>query len=158
MFIFNFKLPKKTRAAVLVSVSGILVAMLCIGAMLSIFRSTVPDVAVCERLGEYSLKADSKQDRLSFFESIGQSADMDSEVCDEVTIPYEFDEVYTKYNQLQQGAGLDLERYKGRQVKRYRYELENSEYSYAVLLVYSGRVIGGHLTNGEYGGGMKPLV
>lgn len=158
MFIFNFKLPRKTRATVLICASGVLVALLCIGAMLSIFRNTVPDKAVCDKLGEYSLSAESREDRLHFFSEIGKKPDMDSEVCDEVVVPYEFDEVYTEYNKLQKECGLDLERYKGRQVKRFRYELDSSNPGFAVLLVYSGRVIGGHLSDGEYGSKIMPFV
>ena len=70
----------------------------------------------------------------------------------------EFNNTYNKYNDLQKKIGLDLSRYKGRTAEEITYELKNSETKYAVLLVYENRVIGAHLTNGEYGQSNLPLI
>ncbi len=66
-----------------------------------------------------------------------------------VVIPSTFDTVFTGYNELQKMQGLDLTRYKRKEVTRYTYEVTNySEYEgkvFANIIVYRGRVIGGDL-------------
>lgn len=71
----------------------------------------------------------------------------------EVTIPDEFDKIFTAYNELQKAQGLDLGKYKRKTVKRYTYELtEYPDYDgkvYANVLVYRGRVIGGDICSAD---------
>ena len=77
--------------------------------------------------------------------------------CTPVTIPADFDAVYEEYNGLQLQNGHDLRNYKGKTAWQYIFSLAHHDASYAVLLVRDGAVIGGHLTNGEYGGDYLPL-
>ena len=66
-----------------------------------------------------------------------------------VVIPSTFDSVFEGYNELQLKQGLDLSKYKRKEVTRYTYEVTNYEgYEgkvFANMIVYRGRVIGGDL-------------
>ncbi|MBP7124435.1 MAG: DUF4830 domain-containing protein, partial [Clostridia bacterium] len=68
-----------------------------------------------------------------------------------ITVPRNWDAVYTEYNALQQQQGYDLTPYKGKQVQLYTYEITNyTGYDQGIvadLLVSNGRVIGADLCN-----------
>ncbi|MBO4980254.1 MAG: DUF4830 domain-containing protein [Clostridia bacterium] len=70
-----------------------------------------------------------------------------------VTLPDEFDKIFTAYNELQRRQGLNLSKYKRKDVTRYTYEVTNYEdYDgkvYANVLVYRGRVIGGDICSAD---------
>ena len=74
----------------------------------------------------------------------------------EVTIPDEFDKIFTAYNELQKQQGLDLSRYKRKKVMRYTYVIENyPDYEgtvYANVLVYRNKVIGGDICSADVEG------
>ena len=64
-------------------------------------------------------------------------------------IPSDFGDIYTRYNKLHKPIGLDLSPYKGKEAERVVYKLESGKL--ATLLIYRGRVIGGHIASGIYG-------
>ncbi len=70
-----------------------------------------------------------------------------------VTLPDEFDKIFTAYNELQRRQGLNLAKYKRKDVTRYTYEVTNYEdYDgkvYANVLVYRNRVIGGDICSAD---------
>ena len=73
-----------------------------------------------------------------------------------MTVPSKFDTVFSGYNDLQRLQGLDLSRYKRKEVTRYTYIVTNYDgYDgtvYANLIVYRGRVIAGDIcTESENG-------
>ena len=98
----------------------------------------------------------------SFFNDIRHrmrlNAKGESRVCEEIIIPQVFNKTYEEYNNLQKKVGLDLSRYAGKNVYKATYELVDSKTNYAVILIYKNRMIGGHLTNGEYGDKILPLI
>lgn len=67
----------------------------------------------------------------------------------QVTIPAEFNDVYSRYNEIQKSQGFDLEQYKGQEVTVYTYSItnyqgyENRDCIYANLLVFNNTLIGG---------------
>ena len=73
-----------------------------------------------------------------------------------VVIPARFDTVYEAYNDIQKSQGLNLERYRGKNVMRYTYPVKNYEgydgVVYATLLVYKDRVIGGDVCSASADG------
>ena len=76
----------------------------------------------------------------------------------EVTIPGNFDNVYSKYNEIQKVEGLDLEKYRNKTVKRYTYIVTNYDYDgtvYANMLVYKNNVIGGDVCSADINGFMR---
>lgn len=97
-----------------------------------------------------------EQAAAEYLRAVGE-ADAAQLSCEPVLIPAEFDGVYEEYNSLQRQCGLDLNEYKGEQALQFRFALSGENASYAVLLVRDGDVIGGHLTDGEYGGDYLPL-
>ncbi|MBQ8448815.1 MAG: DUF4830 domain-containing protein, partial [Clostridia bacterium] len=74
----------------------------------------------------------------------------------EVSIPAEFDTVYIGYNDIQKAQGLNLAKYKGKEVVRYTYEVTNYEgYDgtvYINLLVYRNKVVGGDVCSADASG------
>nr|MBQ4318223.1 DUF4830 domain-containing protein [Clostridia bacterium] len=73
-----------------------------------------------------------------------------------VTIPSEFDKVFLGYNELQKRQGLNLAKYKRKEITRYTYVVTNyPDYSgtvYANLLVYRNRIIGGDICSADVNG------
>ena len=73
-----------------------------------------------------------------------------------VTIPAEFDKVFAGYNELQKTQGLDLSKYKKKELIRYTFEVTNYEGHegtvYANVLVYRNRVVGGDICSADLSG------
>ena len=156
MFVFNFKVADSKKVFAVFAVASVAVAIICIICMISV-QNNLPDTATCDELGCYSLKCDKNDEQCAFLEQFGLSP-LKITNSSEVAIPTEFNKTYEEYNELQKSIGLDLEKFKGKSVQKVTYELENSKTKYAVLLIYKGKVIGGHLTNGEYGSKNRPLI
>ena len=101
-------------------------------------------------------KVYSNSDRVEFIASFGwQVAQTPIEEVT-VSIPAEFDTVYIVYNDIQKSQGLNLAKYKGKEVVRYTYEVTNYEgYEgkvYVNLLVYRNKVIGGDVCSADSSG------
>ncbi len=117
-------------------------------------------IPVIDSAGEVAVAAldykgvETVEEQVAFLEELGYKADPNPVFSDEVIIPEEFDSVYEEYNALQKSQGLNLEKYKGKTVMRYTYVLneEGESKSYATLLIYKNRIIGGDVTTlGENG-------
>lgn len=94
-------------------------------------------------------------DRRAFLEQFGWTVSEKEPFYEEVSLPREFDGVFTAYNDMQKTQGLDLEKYAGKVCQHYRYEISNydsGETVYANLLVYRGRVIGGDISSATMDG------
>lgn len=97
-----------------------------------------------------------EEDRINFLKQFGwEVKSTPVEVC-EVTIPAEFDKIFTGYNEIQKRQGLDLSDYKKKKVMRYTYEVTNYDGEdgtvYANILVYRKRVIGGDICSADVKG------
>lgn len=85
----------------------------------------------------------------SFISSWGWTVNEEPDEVREVTIPAEFDDTYTKYNEIQTAQGFDLSSLKGQRVKRWTYTVTNypgyeAEDCIKInILVYDGCVVGG---------------
>ena len=94
-------------------------------------------------------------DRVKFLANYGWEVSPDAVEIVEVNIPFEFDKVFEEYNLLQKGEGLDLEKYRGKSVKRYTYTVENYDSPNTVLanvIIYKDRVIGGDICSADING------
>lgn len=103
------------------------------------------------------------QEQISFLSELGYKVKEFPVYADEVNVPKAFDSAYTKYNELQKAQGLNLEKYTGKTVMRYTYELQDTkEQAYLTLLIYKNRIIGGDVTvmgeNGSVYGLEKPMT
>ncbi len=101
-------------------------------------------------------KVYSNSDRVEFIAGFGwQVAQTPIEEVT-VSIPAEFDTVYIGYNDIQKSQGLNLAKYKGKEVVRYTYEVTNYEgYEgkvYVNLLVYRNKIVGGDVCSADSSG------
>lgn len=116
--------------------------------------STKAIAAAAEQYNYDKIKTNA--DITKFLEQFGW--EVDSEPLEEVTIkiPSEFDKVMNSYNELQRNQGLDLSKYRGREVTRYTYKVKNfPNYSGTVManvIVYKNRVIGGDICSSDVTG------
>ena len=98
---------------------------------------------------------ESQEDRIAFLKQFGWEVEPEARDVQQITIPVKFDPLYEKYNDLQLKEGLNLEKYKGKTVKKYTYLVNNHNYEgvvYANLLIYKNRVIGGDICSAVSGG------
>ncbi len=96
--------------------------------------------------------------RKELVEKLGWEAEF-HEFC-EIQIPYEFDEVYEKYNEIQKSQGFDLNKYKGKRVMKYTYNVLNypKEPDLSLsLLVYKNKLIAGDVCSKKQDGFMHGL-
>lgn len=155
MFVLKLKIRKKY----VISISAAVIAVTVMLILVFSSGNTAPsDSATCDEVGRYSLVAQTVGGECGFIKQFGYDVIADSRKCEAVVIPSNFNQIYEEYNLLQKKIGLDLEAYKGREAQKITYELDNSDMKYAVILTLEGRVIGAHLTNGEYGDTNEPLI
>lgn len=101
------------------------------------------------------------EDRVDFLKKCGWEVQSEPREIAEVDIPSKFNKTYEQYNRLQTDVGLNLEKYKGKAVKRYTYLVLNYEYEGTVLanlLIYNDRVIGGDISSAKADGFMHGLM
>ena len=98
----------------------------------------------------------SNEDRIAFLSQFGWEVKSEPVEKCEVTIPAQFDKIFTGYNEIQKRQGLDLSDYKKKKVMRYTYEITNYEGAtgtvYANVIVYRNRVIGGDVCSADVTG------
>jgi len=100
-------------------------------------------------------------DRVSFLQSYGWDVEDEPYEVAQVVVPKEFDAVYTRYNELQKGEGLDLSKYKGKTARRYTYVIKNYDHKgtvFANILVYKDRVIAGDVCSADVSGFIHGLT
>jgi hypothetical protein len=107
--------------------------------------------------GEISYdKVRSVEDAQKFLAQFGWEVDAATAKTVQVSMPSEFDKVFTGYNELQKRQGLDLSKYRNREVTRYTFTVTNyKNYDGTVLanvLVYRNRVIGGDICSADVTG------
>lgn len=107
---------------------------------------------------EQALDGATNDARVAYLASFGWEADPTPVQTQEVLIPEEFNDVFTRYNQLQQSQGFDLRDYAGKSAKRYVYSITNypggSTDYFATVLVHRNQIIGGDVTSSAQGGTM----
>lgn len=95
--------------------------------------------------------------RVSYIKRLGYDVDETALYSKEITIPQEFGEVYSRYNEIQKKAGFDLSDYKGETAILYCYELSFDSGTNVNILVSDGKIIGGDVSEISFNGEMKPL-
>ena len=139
------------------------VALVCLITLVSFIPnddSNVTDTSVTSESTQ-TIKYDkikSEGDVAEFLKQFGWTVSEKPVEVKEVTIPAEFDRIFTSYNEIQKQQGLDLSKYKRKNVMRYTFELTNyGDYEgkvYANILVYRNRVIGGDVCSADMTGFM----
>lgn len=147
MTVWKIKLSPRWRIAVCVAMLAIFTALCVVSAMGAMTDNE-------ETASGASVK--NEQAAADYLRAVGEE-DAAQLSCERITIPEQFDEVYEEYNGMQRQSGFDLSEYKGKDALRFTFALTRHDASYAVLLVRDCAVIGGHYSNGEYGGEYLPL-
>ena len=159
MFIYSF------RAATLKFFGIIaitLVALIAIIAFVPVYAeggNTQNDTPanVSGESAEYSYdKVKTSADAAQFLSQFGWTVDGGNAKSAKVTIPAEFDKVFAAYNEIQRAQGLDLSKYKKKELTRYTFEVTNyPNYEgkvYANVLVYRNKVVGGDICSADVSG------
>lgn len=102
------------------------------------------------------------QDRVEYLSAYGWQVAEDPLATQELLIPEEMDDSYTEYLALQNGQGFDLNKYAGKRVKRYTYEVLNYPTGeagvQANLLVCKNTVVGGEVLSPRLDGFLHGLA
>ena len=159
MFIYSF------RAATLKFFGIIaitLVALIAIIAFVPVYAeggNAVNDTPtnVNDESAEYSYdKVKTSADAANFLAQFGWTVDGGNAKSAKVTVPAELDKVFTAYNEIQRAQGLDLSKYKKKELTRYTFEVTNyPNYEgkvYANVLVYRNKVVGGDICSADVTG------
>ena len=108
-------------------------------------------IAVC-----YSVDSETNSTNIKYINSCRWQVEERCADISYITIPEEFDKIFTGYNEIQKRQGLDLSKYKKKKVMRYTYEITNYEGEegkvYANVIVYRNRVIGGDICSARADG------
>lgn len=101
-------------------------------------------------------KIKTNEDRIAFLRQFGWEVVSEPVEEAEITIPAEFDKVFLGYNEIQKGQGLDLGKYKRKNMTRYTYEVLNyPNYDgrvYANVIVYRNKVVAGDICTADVNG------
>lgn len=101
-------------------------------------------------------KIKTEEDVVKFLSQFGWTVEASPTEVKTVTIPAEFDKVFAAYNEMQKEQGLNLSKYKNKEVTRYTFVVTNYEgYEGRVLanvLLYRNRVIGGDICSADLSG------
>ncbi|MBR5444797.1 MAG: DUF4830 domain-containing protein [Clostridia bacterium] len=113
--------------------------------------------AIASSTAEYRYdKVKTAADAAAFLEQFGWEVEKKPLETMEIRIPTQFDKVMNAYNELQKNQGLDLSRYKDKDVLRYTFRVTNyPDYTgtvYANVIVYKNKVIGGDICSSDVTG------
>ena len=151
MFIYSLR-------ASTVKLVGVICVALTVLITLIAFVPTyaVPSHGSTDVDGEISYRYDKVKtaaDAVEFLAQFGWEVTAEPVECKTVTIPAEFDKVFAAYNEIQKEQGLNLNKFKGKDVTRYTFCVTNyPDYEgtvYANVLVYRNRVIGGDVCSAD---------
>ena len=129
-----------------------------------LFLSVLLIVLLLGQLNSYKTtqkNGDTHKNRIYFINNLGYTVDEDSVSEKQVTIPYEFSDVYFNYNSIQKKAGYDLLNYRGESVICYTYNVSlnnSSDFIVINLLVHDGLIVGGDISSLNIDGEMLPLI
>ena len=104
----------------------------------------------------------SNQDRVDYLSAYGWQVSEEPIATQELLIPEEMDDSYTEYLTLQNSQGFDLQKYAGKRVKRYTYEVLNYPTGetgvQANLLICKNTVVGGEVLSPQLDGFLHGLA
>ena len=151
MMIVSAKVSKRKLLTGVIAAVGVILLLVFLCGRADAEASDTPEGTVTTN------EVATNQQRLAFLQSFGWEVSEAPEETQEVRIPETFNEVFTRYNQLQQSQGYDLEPFAGKSAKRYVYRILNhpngADY-FATLLIHKDEVIGGDITGTGQGGSM----
>lgn len=152
MFIISFKKIKKVFF-IFICVSICILTVLFIG-------SKKQNITLKNNI--VSVFANDNNSRLLFFKERGWNVGTEPlEVCS-ITIPCEFNNTFSAYNELQKAQGFDLSKYRGKTCQKYTYQILNytdgSQNVRATVIVFKNKVIGGDIFKAGPDGFIRPIA
>lgn len=156
MLIVTAKMPKRK-----LSLGVAAAALLCCCAIALNFGQAVVREASASALPSPK-GVRSNQDRVDYLSAYGWEVSQEPVATQELLIPEEMDDSYTEYLALQNGQGFDLQKYAGKRVKRYTYEIFNYPTGetgvQANLLICKNTVVGGEVLSPRLDGFLHGLA
>lgn len=157
MFIYSFRAASLKFFGI---IAITLVALIAIIAFVPVYaQGGVVDTPAGVTDKEESYSYDKVRDVsgvIAFLSQFGWTVDGATAQSAKVTIPDEFDKVFAAYNEIQKSQGLDLSKFKRKELTRYTVEITNyNGYEgtvYANLLVYRNKVVGGDICSADVKG------
>ena len=154
MFIYSLRASTVKLVGVICVALTVLIALIAFVPTYAISSQTS---AGADQEVSYSYdKVKNAEDAVSFLSQFGWAVNATPVEVKTVTIPEEFDKVFASYNELQKEQGLNLSKYKNKDVTRYTFSVTNyPDYEgtvYANVLVYRNRVIGGDICSADVSG------
>ena len=149
MMIVSAKVSKRKLLTGIIAAVGVILLLIFLCGKADAGDTDAPEST------EITAEAATNQQRLAFLQSFGWEVSETPHETQEVRIPETFNEVFTRYNRLQQAQGYDLEPFAGKSVKRYVYRIfnhPNGANHFATLLIHKNEVIGGDVTGAGQGG------
>lgn len=141
--------PARRRAAVKVILFGtIAAAVILLAGVLG------------RRSADSAIRAGTNEERIAYLQSLGWEVEPTPILEQEITLPKEFPEVLTQYNELQRQQGFDLAEYAGKKLTLYTYRITNhpdAEEADASLYVYRTALVGGDVHSTSFTGFMAAL-
>ncbi len=154
MFVYSMRAGTLRFFAIIAVALAVLVALIAFVPQLT--PTDAADEVASDAVTYNFEKIKTNEDRIAFLAQFGWEVASEPTESTTVTIPREFDKVFSAYNEIQRAQGLDLTAHAGRTVERYTYTVKNyTGYDGAVLanlLVHRGKVIGGDICSAESGG------
>lgn len=101
------------------------------------------------------IPGEGESSRIEFLQKYGWEAETPAMSEQEVTVPAEWDDVYTGYAYLQQAQGFNMDKLRGRTVTEYTYHITNypeKDDVAAHLLVYKGKIVAADISDMQQGG------
>ena len=96
------------------------------------------------------------EDRVELISSLGYTVLPEIVEEKQIIIPNKFNDVYMKYNDLQQKSGFDLKKFSGLKAYVYKYKIDGKDL-FVNIILSDGVLIGGDVSSSELNGEMLPL-
>ena len=155
MFIYSFRASTIKLIGVICVALTVLITLIAFVPTYAITSQSPAAPSDAEVSYRYD-KIKNAEDAASFLSQFGWSVASEPVEVKTVTVPAEFDKVYAAYNEMQKEQGLNLAKYKNKDVTRYTFSVTNYEgYDgtvYANVLVYRNRVVGGDICSADVSG------
>ena len=158
MFIYSFRAASLKFFGI---IAVTLVALIAIIAFVPVYAqggiADAPTVSTTDKNVSYSYdKIKDTSGVVEFLAQFGWTVDGATAQSAKVTIPDEFDKVFAAYNEIQKKQGLDLSKFRKKELTRYTVEVTNYQgYEgtvYANVLVYRNKVVGGDICSADVSG------
>ena len=157
MFIYSVRAATLKFVGIICVTLAALIAVIAFVPVYTRGENTSGGVSVSAQASDYSYdKVKSVGDVVEFLSQFGWTVNGATAETAEVTIPAEFDKIFASYNEIQKSQGLDLSKYKKKELTRYTLEVTNyPDYEgkvYANVLVYRNKVVGGDICSADVSG------